>query len=263
MNFTIQETTWLGKEGYHYGMIDSTNIRAKALAKGGCSHGTLVLADAQEAGMGRRGRSWSSERGEGIYMSIVLKPEGLEADKAPMLTLVAALAVAKAIHIFTKDSELIPFIKWPNDIILRCKKVCGILTELSMDEKEIESIIVGIGINVHNNAFPEELALSATSIEMELGHEVDKERLIKVVALAFEKYYGLFMKTGDLSLLMDSYQEVSANKGRKVTVLDPKGNYEGTAKGITNTGELIVDTGTETRLVSGGEVSVRGIYGYV
>ena len=127
MEFTIEETQWAGKKGYHYDILDSTNRKAKELAEKDCPHGTLVTAEEQEAGVGRRGRNWSSERGQGIYMSLVLRPE-LEADKASMLTLVAAMAVGKASHILTKDCEVIPFIKWPNDIVIRGKKICGILT---------------------------------------------------------------------------------------------------------------------------------------
>lgn len=262
MQFTIEETQWAGKTGYHYEVLDSTNKKAKELAEAGCPHGTLVTADGQEAGVGRRGRSWSSESGQGVYMSLVLKPE-LEADKASMLTLVAALAVAKAIYALTKDCDVIPFIKWPNDIVIRGKKVCGILTEMTMKDNTINHIIVGIGVNVHNTEFPEEIAHMASSLELEIGHGVARERLTELILLEFEKYYALFMQEQDLSLLLEEYQQMSANKGRKVTVLDPNGQYEGTARGITNTGALIVDTPEGTKLVSSGEVSVRGIYGYV
>ena len=262
MEFTIEETLWAGKTGYYYDILDSTNKKAKELAEAECPHGTLVTAGAQEAGVGRRGRSWSSEEGQGIYMSLVLKPD-LDADKASMLTLVAALAVAKAIYSLTKYSDVTPFIKWPNDIVIRGKKVCGILTEMSMKDNKIAHIVVGIGVNIHNKEFPAEIARMATSLELEVGHGFARERLIELILVQFEKYYALFMEEQDLSLLQEEYQQMSANKGRKVTVLDPNGEYEGTARGITNLGELIVDTPEGTRLVSSGEVSVRGIYGYV
>lgn len=262
MEITIEETQWAGKKCYHYETLDSTNKKAKELAEAGCAHGTVVTAGGQEAGVGRRGRSWSSEPGQGIYMSLVLRPE-LATDKASMVTLVAAIAVAKAIEALAKDCGVHPFIKWPNDIVIRGKKVCGILTEMTMKECKIGYIIVGIGINVHNTSFPEEIANMASSLELELGTGVARERLMELVLLAFEKYYALFLQEQDLSLLVEEYQQMSANKGRKVTVLDPAGEYEGTARGITNIGELIVDTPEGTKLVSSGEVSVRGIYGYV
>ena len=262
MEFVVEETQWLGKKAYHYETIDSTNKKAKELAEAGAAHGTIVTAAEQEAGVGRRGRSWSSEKGQGIYMSMILRPN-IMAEKASMVTLVAAMAVAEAIYAIVKDCGIFPFIKWPNDIVIRSKKVCGILTEMTMKDGEIDYIIVGIGVNVHNREFSEEIAHMATSIELEIGHGVARESLAPLILQQFEKFYATFMETEDLSLLVDKYQQMSANKGRKVLVLDPKGEYEGTARGITNIGELIVDTPEGTNLVSSGEVSVRGIYGYV
>ena len=244
---------------YHFETIDSTNKKAKELAQEGAVHGTLVTADLQVAGIGRRGRSWSSEKAAGIYMSMLLRPK-INTDKASMLTLVAALAVEKAI------AELLDcqaMIKWPNDLVLNKKKICGILTEMALDGTEIDYVVIGIGINVNNKAFPEEIIQTASSLSIELGREVDKELLIRAVWKQFTEYYELFMQTGDLSLLQDAYEKVLINKGEKVKVLDPLGEYTGFAKGITNTGELIVDAEGEIRYVSGGEVSVRGIYGYV
>lgn len=262
MQFTIEETKWVAKTGYHYEVLDSTNKKAKELAEAGCPHGTLVTADAQEAGVGRRGRSWSSEQGQGIYMSLVLRPN-LPTNKASMLTLVSAMAVSKAIYEMIKDCGVYPFIKWPNDIVLRGKKVCGILTEMSTKKGEIDYVVVGIGVNVHNREFLPEISQMATSIEMEIGHGVARERIVELIWMQFEKYYDIFMGTYDMSLLQEEYQQMSANKGRRVTVLDPAGEFEGTARGITTNGELIVDTTEGQRLVSSGEVSVRGIYGYV
>lgn len=262
MEFKVEGTQWLGKTGYHYDILDSTNKKAKELAEAGASHGTVVTAVGQEAGVGRRGRSWFSESGQGIYLSVILRPD-LPTEKASMLTLVAAMAVSKAVYGIIKDCGIFPFIKWPNDIVIRGKKVCGILTEMATKNGEIDYIIVGIGVNVHNREFPAEIAHMATSIEMEIGHEVARESLAPLILQQFEKYYELFIQEQDLSLLQEEYQQMSANKGRKVTVLDPAGEFEGTARGITKLGELIVDTPEGQRLVSSGEVSVRGIYGYV
>lgn len=262
MEFTVEETQWAGKTAYHYEMLDSTNKKAKELAEAGCPHGTLVAAAGQEAGVGRRGRRWSSESGQGIYMSLVLRPE-LSIEKASMLTLVTAMAVSKAIYGIVRDCGIFPFIKWPNDIVIRGKKVCGILTEMATKNGEIDYIVIGIGVNVHNREFPAEIAHMATSIELEIGHGVARESLAPLILQQFEKYYEIFMETQDLSLLQEEYQQMSANKGRTVTVLDPAGEFKGTARGITTLGELIVDTPEGQRLVSSGEVSVRGIYGYV
>ncbi len=262
MDFSIDATKWIGKSGYHYQTIDSTNNKAKEMAQAGCPAGTLITAETQEAGIGRRGRSWSSEEGQGLYMSVVLRPK-LEPDRAPMLTLVTAMAVSEAIYSITHDSGIYPFIKWPNDIVIRGRKVCGILTEMSVTDGAIDHIVIGIGVNVHNRSFPEEIAKTATSIELETGCEVARERLGELIWIGFEKYYEKFLETEDLSMLQETYQQMSANKGRKVIVHDPMGEFEGTARGITELGELIVEAADGLHLVSGGEVSVRGIYGYV
>lgn len=250
-------------ERYHFETIDSTNKKAKELAAEGTVHGTLVTADAQEAGVGRSGRSWSSEKDAGIYMSMVLRPE-IETDKASMLTLVAALAVQKAIQkVCGEKVEALPMIKWPNDVVLNKKKICGILTEMSLKGTAIDYVVVGIGINVNNKAFPEEIAQTASSLSRECGEDIEREMLITEVWKQFSVYYEQFLVVKDLSFLKEEYERALVNKEEKVKVLDPLGEYVGIAKGITNTGELIVDTEEDTRLVSGGEVSVRGIYGYV
>ena len=245
---------------YHFEIIESTNKKAGLLAREGAPHGTLVTADVQEAGVGRRGRSWSSEKDAGIYMSMVLRPK-IDTNHASMLTLVAAMAVQKAMEQMCETE--VPMIKWPNDIVLNKKKVCGILTELFLVGADIDFVIVGIGINVNNKVFPEEISETASSLFLELGREIDRELLITKVWDNFKVYYEQFLKTKDISLFQEEYEKVLVNKEENVRVLDPLGEYTGVAKGVTSTGELIVDTEGERTLVSGGEVSVRGIYGYV
>ncbi len=256
---SIRKTEWVGKQIYYFDVLDSTNTKANHLAEKGAEHGTLVVAGRQEVGKGRRGRSWSSPANTGIFMTLLLKPE-LESQNASMLTLVTALAVAKAIK---RETGLAAEIKWPNDIVLNGKKICGILTEMSAQIDYVNHIVIGIGINVHNEEFPEELSERATSILLEGGKRVNRAMLIEAVWEEFENYYGIFMETQDVSKLTAEYDMCLANRGKKVRVLDPKDPYEGVAQGITARGELIVDTWESRKLVSSGEVSVRGIYGYV
>lgn len=256
---SIRKTEWVGKQIYYFDVLDSTNTKANHLAEKGAEHGTLVVAGRQEAGKGRRGRNWSSPANTGIFMTLILKPE-LESQNASMLTLVTALAVAKAIK---RETDLAAEIKWPNDIVLNGKKICGILTEMSAQIDYVNHIVIGIGINVHNEAFPEELSERATSILLEGGKRVNRAMLIEAVWEEFEKVYGIFMETQDLSKLAEEYEMYLANRGKKVRVLDPKDPFEGVAQGITARGELIVDTWESRKLVYSGEVSVRGIYGYV
>ena len=141
-----RKTTWVGEEIHYFDSTDSTNTRAKRLAEDGAVHGTLVVADEQTGGRGRRGRVWESQKGVSIYMSLVLKPE-IEPNHASMLTLITAMAVAGGIE---KTTGLECKIKWPNDIVIHGKKVCGILTEMSTQMDYINYIVIGIGINVQN-----------------------------------------------------------------------------------------------------------------
>ena len=171
------------------------------------------------------------------------------------------MAVQKAMEQMCETE--VPMIKWPNDIVLNKKKVCGILTELSLVGADIDFVIVGIGIYVNNKVFPEEISETASSLFLELGREIDRELLITKVWDNFKLYYEQFLKTKDISLFQEEYEKVLVNKEENVRVLDPLDEYTGVAKGVTSTGELIVDTEGERTLVSGGEVSVRGIYGYV
>ena len=248
---SIRKTKWAGREIFYFDTIDSTNTKAKQLAEEGHPTGTLVVAEKQEAGRGRRGRGFESPAGVGIFMTLVLKPD-FAPDRASMLTLIAALAVSKAI------SE-----KTGQEAGMNGKKVCGILTEMSAQLDYINHVVIGIGINVQNESFPKEIEQVATSILMETGQHVNRAELIEAVLEQFERYYEIFLETEDLSGLVKEYNAHLINMQKQVRVLDPKEPYEAKAMGITPHGELIVDTWEGRKLVSSGEVSVRGVYGYV
>ena len=192
-------------------------------------------------------------------MSIGLKPE-LSPDKASMLTLVMALAICDTIHEVTGlDSR----IKWPNDIVVNGKKVCGMLTEMEAELDCIHSVVIGIGINVNQQEMPEEIRETATSLFLESGEKIIRAHIIEKAMEYFEDYYAQFMEKGDLSLLKEAYNARLVNMDAGVRVLDPRGEYEGIAKGINTEGELLVERNGETVRVYAGEVSVRGVYGYV
>lgn len=252
-------TGWAGKTCLSFNTLESTNDYGKALAKEQRVHGTLIVADEQTAGRGRRGRIWQSPKGTSIYMSLCLEPEFLP-ERAPGLTLVMALAAAAGIREVTGAESKI---KWPNDLVVNKKKVCGILTELCM-EKDRYVVVIGTGINVNTEHFPEEIRETATSLKLETGKAIVKETLIHAILKHFEICYEKYSQTGDLTLLKGSYEAILANKDQEVCVLDPKGAYTGIAAGITNDGSLIVicEDGSK-KTVSSGEVSVRGLYGYV
>ena len=252
-------TQWAGKRVYYREETESTNEDVKFLAEEGMEHGSLVIAETQTAGKGRRGRNWCSPKGNSIYMSLLLRPD-LPVDRASMLTLVMAVSVADAL---SQLYDLEVKIKWPNDILINKKKDCGILTELCDHPDHTYSVVVGIGINVNQKGFPEEIAEIATSVLIEKGDSCNRADIVLAVMEYFEYYYDLFAEGGDLSALVDIYDTYLINRNEQVKILDPAGEYEGLAKGINDRGELIVELadGKITTIYSG-EVSVRGIYGY-
>ena len=254
------QTMWAGREIYYYDETGSTNEDVKLLAKKEASHGTLVVANMQSAGRGRKGRDWQSPAGTTISMSILLRPE-FAPDKASSLTLVMAMAIARAIkEVCGCDCQ----IKWPNDLVLNRKKVCGILTEMSVEKGRIQYVVIGAGVNVNLIDFPEEIKEMATSILKETGKRVAREELIACSMYFLEQYYDIYMRTLDLSALREEYNQLLINLDAQVRVLDPKGAYNGIARGITKDGELIVEKENgDFEEVYAGEVSVRGLYGYV
>ena len=257
---SLMKTRWAGRNILYYDVTDSTNLRIKLAADGGAPHGTLAVADWQTAGRGRRGRMWISPAGSSIYMSILLRPE-IRPDKASMLTLVMALSVAEGIEQY-ESLEL--QIKWPNDIIIRGKKLAGILTEMSTQIDYINHVTVGVGINVNMTDFPEDISGIATSLQLECGHIVKRAPLIAAVMERLEENYEIFLKTEDLSGLLDRYRALLVNLDRDVQIIGSKETYQAHAIGIGRTGELIVRRKDSTvEKIYAGEVSVRGVYGYV
>ena len=251
-------TKWAGKTVHFARETDSTNLWIKRLAKEGASEGTLALAEFQSAGRGRLGRSWEVPEGTSVMMSILLRPK-FEPQYAPMLTLVMGMAVAKAVKKLGFDVS----IKWPNDVVVSHKKICGILTEMGVRDGKIDYAVIGVGINVNIKEFPEEMADKATSLYLESGKEFDRSQIPGLVMEAFEKYYEKFAATCDLSGLKEEYESILANYNQPVRVL-AKEPYEGVARGITDGGELLVEKTDGTIVaVSAGEVSVRGLYSYV
>ena len=264
---SLMHTRWAGKNIVYYDATDSTNLRIRELGDAGAPHGTLAVADRQTAGRGRRGRSWESPPGSSIYMSVLLRPD-IPPDRAPMLTLVMALSVAEGIRQCIETggdsgNSLEIQIKWPNDIIISGKKLAGILTEMSSQVDYINHVTVGVGINVNRTEFPEEIRETASSLCLECGHTVKRAPLIAAVMERLEDNYDIFLRTLDLSGLLERYSALLVNRDREVMVLGTKEQYRAYALGINSTGELIVrreDGSTEE--IFAGEVSVRGVYGY-
>lgn len=238
--------------------IDSTNEYAKRFIGDGWSGEdiTVVSAQYQTAGKGRRGREWVSPPGTALMFSMFFKPKAA-LDKCSMLTLVSAMAIREALV----DNGVECSIKWPNDLIVDGKKLCGILTEAMPDRGYV---IIGVGINMTQDSWPEELADKAISIFNVIDDCVDEDKLLDDIIFYMEKYLEIWNETEDMSALLEDYNEVLAGKGNEVVVLDPKGEFRGVSEGINEQGELLVrkEDGVVENVYAG-EVSVRGVYGYV
>lgn len=238
--------------------VDSTNNYARLMADK-INSDFLVVADMQTLGKGRMGRSWSSPAGTGIFMSLCIKPE-IAVEKASMITLVTAISICDAIEeLYTISTT----IKWPNDIVINSKKISGILTEMSSDMDGIKYIISGMGINVNNKEFPDDIKDMASSLLLETGILMDRAKLIAAVMYHFYRNMNIFLKTCDMSGLKENYEKHLANIGKDVNILDPKGSYQAVALGIDETGALLVNAEGKIKRIISGEVSVRGLYGYI
>jgi len=251
------KTKIFGKEVISYKKIDSTNDIAYQLAEKGVKEGTVILAEEQAKGKGRHGRSWASPSKGGIYMSCILRP-GMAPNEIPKITLLAAVAVAKAIRELTGLEVLI---KWPNDIMLDGKKLCGILTEMKAEQDRAEFVVVGIGINVNIPA--RQLPKGATSLKDELSHRgtkgaISRIELTKKVLERLEEYYNLLEKRG-FEPIIDAWKDLSDMIGSRVKVVLPNRTFEAQAHDIDPDGALVVrlDSGILEKISSGDVVMVR------
>ncbi len=249
------DTRWAGREIVLLEQTDSTNRHARALAAQGAAHGTLVLANEQTAGRGRRGRGWISPAGEGVFLSLILRPDVPPA-QAATLSLRTALAVAEAIR---RETGLDARIKWPNDIVVDGRKVCGMLLEMDATAEVLHSVVAGVGINVHQMQFDAEIARTASSLDLLTGRRISRTALIRAFLEEFERAAAM-----DDETMMRTYRACSATLGQRVRVIGLKETYTGTAERVTDGGTLLVRTDADGALreVLAADVSVRGIMGY-
>lgn len=257
------QTECIGCRLEYLPVVDSTNSYAKHLAAQGCKEGTVVLTECQTAGRGRLGRGWESPAGMGIWMSIVLRPV-IAPSEVQIITLGASVAVVDAIR---KVYGLETSIKWPNDVILHGKKVCGILTEMSMEMDRVNYLILGVGININHKAedFPLELRDKAASLRMESGggDMLPRVPLTQEVLRQLEHQYRRVLAAEPAAILED-WKQRSLTVGSQVSFTIKDVRYDGIANDITEDGRLVVQCsdGVERKLLSG-EISVRGMLGYV
>ena len=241
---SILKTKIFGKKIEHHMTIGSTNERARELAEEGWPDGSFVVSEAQETGKGRLGRAWSSPPG-GIWFSLILVPD-MRPSEAPTLTLAGGTAVANALAENGFDARL----KWPNDVLIGDKKVCGILTEMSGEMERIDYIVMGIGINANCKVedLPKEYRAKATTLQEARGSPVDRKKIFIDILGAFEELYGL--STEDMII---RWKERSSTLGKKVKVHTQKGDIVGVAKDLDPTGALIIElpSGEQQTIYSG------------
>jgi len=250
------KTKSLAKKVFCYDKIDSTNEEAKRQALAGAPDGSLFIAEQQNGGKGRLGRTWNSPSGTGLWFSVLLRSSQLPL-QVTNITLLAGLAVCRAIQSQTNAAAMI---KWPNDVVIGSKKVCGILTEMAAEVDRIEYVVVGIGVNVNIESFSDELSVKATSLRIERGHPVDRIPLLQEILREFESVLNEYSSNPESTLA--DYKTLCVSLNRKVQFTKDKNTVSGTAVDIAPDGKLIVrcENG-ELISINSGEVTVQGIYG--
>jgi BirA family biotin operon repressor/biotin-[acetyl-CoA-carboxylase] ligase len=245
----------IGRNIVHYFRTESTNAVALRLAADGAEHGTVVVAEEQTAGRGRMGRTWFSERGTGIYISIILRPP-LAPAAAPVLTLMAGLAGQRAVSSVT---GLAVDIRWPNDLLVNGKKVCGILTEMSAEVDRLHAVVLGIGINVNHSLMPTALENIATSLRMEAHRGISRVQVLVALLREIERYYQLLLKSGNKAITERWEAASTFAHGKRVRVTTAAGEALATTTGLDPSGALKIqyDDGRQDFLVAGEVVEVK------
>ena len=250
-------TRFLGRTVYYCDSVSSTNNLAKELASQGAAEGSLVVAEEQTGGKGRLGRQWCSPKHKGIFFTFILYPP-LMPPEANMVTLITAVALASAIR---DETGVAAGIKWPNDLLVNGKKICGILTELSAEMERINYMVVGVGINVNQeeNDFPEEVRASATSLKAQTGLSISRVKMVQAFLLEFEKWYTAALENGFAPVLA-KWKELSVSLHCPVRIHTPNSSWDGWAEDIDTDGALLIRLpGGEIKRVISGEVSLRMI----
>ena len=245
----------LGKNILFFHEVDSTNMLAKKLAMCGAHEGTVIVAETQTRGQGRLGREWSSPTG-GLWFSIILRPKAPPTEAAK-LTFVAGLAVANVLgEVFGLKVET----KWPNDVLVNGRKICGILTEMNTTSETVNFVVVGIGVNANfdvEKVFPESLRKVATSLENELGRKVQLEELLRALLERLENLYELFKREG-FNPILKEWKKYARFLGCQVEAISTAEKLRGLALDVNHEGALVIGLadGTIKRVFSA-DTSVR------
>ena len=246
----ILQTRWMGRKIHYFNTLDSTNSTAYQLAIKGSQEGEVVIAESQEKGRGRLGRQWVSPPFLNLYLSIILRPK-LPPHRASLMTLMAAVATADAIEGY---SGIPPSIKWPNDLLLRKRKVAGLLNEIHSETDHIHFVVLGMGVNLNmdENLFPRELRDRATSLKEEMGRPVSRKDFVGHLLKALEQWYEIFLREGGAPVLK-AWRDRAGIQGKVVRVTSFGEVLRGRAVDVDSEGALILETknGERKRVVAG------------
>ena len=250
-------TNIIGKKILHFETIESTNNYAKKIALEELD-GTVIISEEQTKGRGRVGKQWYSKSGEGIWMSIILKPDMIP-QKSPFITLIAGASIVKALNKLGVET----FIKWPNDITINNKKVAGILTELSTEVDKINYIVLGIGINIKTMKFSQEISEIATSLHKE-GYEISRVDIVKAILEEFEKLYLQYVNENVRKETLSICRKYSAIIGKDIYLIKEDEKELVRCLDVNDDGNLIVrNENNIIQEIISGEISIRGVKGYV
>jgi BirA family biotin operon repressor/biotin-[acetyl-CoA-carboxylase] ligase len=246
----LLRTEWMGKKVHYFNSVDSTNSTAYQLALDGAKEGEVVIGESQEKGRGRLGRQWVSPPFLNLYLSVVLRPK-IPPHQASLITFMAAVAAAETIE---RHSGLIPSIKWPNDLLLREKKVAGLLNEIPSETDRIHFIILGMGVNLNMDAkeFPKDIRTQATSLKAEKGRPVSRKAFAALLLEELERWYDIFLKEGGTPVLK-AWRDRAQIQGKEVRVTSFDDVRIGRAVDVDSDGALILETrgGERKRIVAG------------
>ena len=251
----LLRTEWMGKKVHYFNSVDSTNSTAYQLALDGAKEGEVVIGESQEKGRGRLGRQWVSPPFLNLYLSVVLRPK-IPPHQASLITFMAAVAAAETIE---RHSGLTPSIKWPNDLLLREKKVAGLLNEIHSETDRIHFIILGMGVNLNMDAkeFPKDIRTQATSLKAEKGRPVSRKAFAALLLEELERWYDIFLKEGGAPVLK-AWRDRAQIQGKEVRVTSFDEVLIGRAVDVDSDGALILETrGGERKRIVAGDVEYR------
>ncbi len=249
----LLKTKIIGNKIHHYKEITSTNDVIKQLADNGSPEGTIVVCEEQLAGKGRLGRKWFSPNGAGIWCSVLLRPS-IMPQHASKLTLLGAVAVAQGIR---NQCGITSGIKWPNDLLVQGKKVCGLLTEMRAELDSVEYVVIGFGINVKNIEFHDEVSCKAISLEQLVGSKISRKKLLAEILASIESNYLLFLEQG-FTPIKEQWEQFNITLGKKVVLSSPGQRVAGTAVRLGEEGQLVIKSVKgEEQAYYAGEITLR------